>query len=91
MTGTEVWWAYTWTSGAGDEAWIEGVDEGGIWRFDGVTNSNVIFIRMDPEKAGPSWSGAWNQTEDQYVELGGTFVTSGWGSGYGAKLEGFWS
>ena len=91
MTGTEVWWAYTWTSGAGDEAWIEGVDEGGIWRFDGVTNSNVIFIRMDPEKAGPSWDGKWNQTDDLTVSLGGTYVTSGWGAGYGANLEGYWS
>nr|WP_316612037.1 type I pullulanase [uncultured Ruminococcus sp.] len=91
MNGQEVWWAYTWTEGPSDEEWIEGADEGGTWKFDGVTNTNVIFIRMDAEKSAPSWGGKWNQTDDLMVTLGGTYVTSGWGSGWGANLEGFWA
>ena len=91
MNGQEVWWAYTWTEGPSDEEWIEGTDEGGTWKFDGVTNTNVIFIRMDAEKSAPSWDGKWNQTDDLMVTLGGTYVTSGWGSGWGANLEGFWA
>ena len=93
MNGEEVWYAYTFTTGSGDEVWIQGENEGGVWSFSGVTNSTIIFVRMDAANAAPGWNDKviWNQTEDQPVKIGGTFVTTGWGNGWGAKLQGDWS
>ena len=37
------------------------------------------------------WVHSRARTDDLMVTLGGTYVTSGWGSGWGANLEGFWA
>lgn len=89
-TGGEIWYAYTWTYSEEDSQWIAGIDEGGIYRFDNPA-VNIIFVRMDPLGDVPSWDAKWNQTSDLITQLGGTYTTTGWGSGWGADLEGMWS
>ncbi len=46
---------------------------------------------MDPAAATPSWDAKWNQTNDLDLVAGGTYTITGWGSGWGANLDGVWS
>jgi hypothetical protein len=51
---------------------------------------NLIFCRMNGTTTENSWDNCYNQTEDLDI-VNGTYVISGWGAGYGAKLEGSWT
>ena len=86
------WFAWTWDDGT-DGEWVtadaDSSDVAHIY-FSGL-KSHVIFVRMDPAAATPSWDAKWNQTNDLDLVAGGTYTITGWGSGWGANLDGVWS
>ena len=69
--------------GAGD-AWVTMTDndKDGVFEAsvpEGMTN--VIFVRMDPNKAEHSWDSKWNQTVDLSITPGlNCFVFDSWGN-----------
>lgn len=80
-----IWAAWTWNT-TEDEVWVV-EDEG---KFTGL-KKNVIFVRMNPEADEiPSWSAAWNQTEDLVTNAGMTYVIDSWTGGADGKLGGHW-
>lgn|GEM_PF-858163 len=80
-----VWYAWTWNTN-NDAEWVV-EDEG---KFTGL-KKNVIFVRMNPEADEiPSWSAAWNQTEDLITNAGMTYVIDSWTGGADGKLGGHW-
>ncbi|MBQ5398520.1 MAG: hypothetical protein IIU14_03670 [Ruminococcus sp.] len=87
--GNEAW--YVWTWGGVTDSWVKGQTDSksGYLKFDNV-GSYVIFARMDKTKS-PSWDSGtlWNRTGDLYVE-NNMYEITGWGSGYGAELPGYW-
>lgn len=86
--GNETWYGWTW-DGVSD-GWVRGsVESNGYLRFDNVGNY-IIFTRMDAAQK-PSWNSGilWNRTGNLKIE-NDLFVITGWGSGYGAELPGYW-
>ena len=76
-SGTEDWYAWTWTTGEGQ--WIKGEGDASRVTFSGEIGTSILFVRL-PKGETPCWDpkNIWNKTDDLTVQMGGTFVTSGW-------------
>lgn len=91
--GAANWYAWTWGAD-GEGEWVsadaDSTDVAHIY-FSNL-KENVIFVRVNPEATEPSWDDGvkWNQTNDLTVD-GTTYTITGWGSGWGANLDGAWS
>lgn len=85
-TGEERWAAYFF-DGAGGEEWVDLVD-GQVQVPSGMTS--VIFVRLPADDPTNDWDTKWNQTDDLTIGEGSTYTVTGWGSGWGATLEGHW-
>ena len=76
------------------EAWatMADTDNDGVFEASVPTGmTNVIFVRMDPNKPEHSWDSKWNQTDDLSLTEGNNCFTFGsWGQD-GANDSGTWS
>lgn len=84
----ESWYAWTWSSGS-TGTWVEGVESGGLIRFDGLSEM-VVFASASgyPQE---DWSNVSAQTADLTKNPGETFTVTGTGMGeYRTSYEGEW-
>ncbi|MBQ5399182.1 MAG: starch-binding protein, partial [Ruminococcus sp.] len=65
------WLAWTWIDG-GEGFWIQGSDENGVLKFEGVS-SNVLFVNT----SDGDWSGRVGQTDVLDTVYGGTYKLDG--------------
>lgn len=86
--------AYFFESSTSEPTWIkmDKTQETDVWKCDIPIGGyvNVIFCRMDKDKADLSWDSKWNQTADLTIPDDGNdcFIITGWGSD---KSVGDWS
>lgn len=90
-TGTEEFYAWTWNDTT-DGVWIKGTGSASSVVFSGPFKANIMFVRADPTCNGTPVinSTVWNQTEDLTTQVGGTYVTTGYGGDQNKFMLGNW-
>ena len=80
-TGTEDFYAWTWTDGQ-EGGWIKGTGENGHIVFTGTFGPKILFVRVAKDET-PVWntSSIYNQTNDLNTQVGGTFTITSWYNG----------